>query len=195
VQPEIFMPYQQHPGPAATLNIVVRVETGDPLALGETIRGRIARLNSDVPVRVTTMESTLATAVETPWFRTVLIVVFASVALVLALAGIYGLMTYTVTQRVPELGVRIALGASPGNILRLILGQGALLAIVGLALGIGLSLAAGRLLDGLLFGVTPREPWVFASVAMLIALAALAACYLPGRRAVAVDPIVALRAE
>ena len=195
VQPEIFMPYQQHPGPATTLNIVARVETGDPLALGETIRGRIARLNRDVPVRATTMESTLATAAETPWFRTVLIVVFASVALVLALAGIYGLMTYTVTQRVPELGVRIALGASRGNILRLILGEGALLAIAGLALGIGLSLAAGRLLQGLLFGVTPREPWVFASVAVLIGLAALAACYLPGRRAVAVDPIVALRAE
>ena len=195
VQPEIFMPYQQHPGPAATLNIVARVETGDPLAVGETIRGRVARLNSDVPVRATTMESTLATAVETPWFRTALIVVFASVALVLALAGIYGLMTYTVTQRVPELGVRIALGASPGNILRLVLGQAALLAGIGLVLGIGLSLAAGRLLEGLLFGVAPREPWVFASVAVLVALAALAACYLPGRRAVAVDPIIALRAE
>ena len=195
VQPEIFMPYEQHPRPAANLNIVARVQGDNPLALADTIREKVAQLNSDVPVRAMTMESTLATASETPRFRTLLIVVFAGVALVLALAGIYGVMTYTVTQRVPELGVRIALGATPGNILKLIVGQGAVLAAAGLAIGVALSLASGRFLEGMLFGVTARDPWTLLAVTGVVAVATLAACYIPGRRAVGVDPMVALRAE
>src|SRR5690606_34825164 len=100
-----------------------------------------------------------------------------------------------VSQRLPELGVRIALGATPGNIFGLVVGQGAVLAAVGLAIGVALSLMAGRLLEGLLFGVTARDPWSLAAVAVIVTLASLAACYLPGRRAVRVDPMVALRAE
>ena len=193
--PEIYMPYEQHPRPAAAMNVIARVSGQDPLALAETIRGRVARLNPDVPVRAMTMESTIASAADTSRFRTFLLVTFAGVALVLALAGIYGVMTYTVTQRVPELGVRIALGATPGNILRLIVGQGAGLALAGLALGLLLALFSGRLLEGMLFGVTARDPLVLGVVCGLITLAALAACYIPGRRAVRVDPMVALRAE
>jgi ABC-type antimicrobial peptide transport system permease subunit len=113
----------------------------------------------------------------------------------LALAGVYGVMAYTVSQRVPEIGVRIALGATPENIRALVFGQGAKLAGGGLAIGLALALLSGRLLQGLLFGVTARDPWILAGVTVAVAVATLAACYIPVRRAVRVDPMVALRAE
>ena len=193
--PEIYMPYEQHPGPATALNLVARTETADPLALAETISRKIRGRNPDVPVRATTMEGTIETASATPRFRTFLIVMFAAVALLLALAGVYGVMTYTVSQRLPELGVRIAMGATPRNIMMLVLIQGARLAAVGLVLGLALALLSGRLLQGLLFNVTPRDPLMLVLVSVTVAIATLAACYLPGRRAVSVDPVMALRAE
>ena len=135
-EPEILMPYEQHPGPATALNLIVRSETVEPLALAETIRRVIARRSADVPVKVSTMEGRIETATATPRFRTFLVVVFAGVALVLAMAGVYSVMAYTVSQRIPELGVRIALGATPASIMRLILAQGGKLAAAGLALGL-----------------------------------------------------------
>ena len=194
-QAEIFMPYEQHPGPATALNLVARTELADPLTLADTMRRKIADRNPDVPVRASTMESTLETASAGPRFQTFLLIVFAGVALVLALAGVYGVMAYTVSQRVPELGVRIALGATPENIRALILGQGAALAGAGLAAGIALALVSGRVLQGFLFGVTATDPLVLASVIVAVAVATLGACYVPVRRAVRVDPMVALRAE
>jgi predicted permease len=193
--PEIYMPFEQHPGPATSLHIVARTQSSDPQSMGETMQRKIRERNPDVPVTATTMEGTLETATATPRFQTYLLVLFAGVALVLALAGIYGVMAYIVSQRIPELGVRIALGATPGTILRLILGQGAKLAALGLALGIGVALLSGKLVEGLLFGVAPRDPFVFIAVTVVVAVATLAACYIPGRRAVRVDPITALRAE
>jgi putative ABC transport system permease protein len=195
-QAEIFMPYEQHPGPAASaLHIVSRTDLADPLVLADTMRRKIAERNADVPVRVSTMESTLETASAAPRFQTFLLIVFAGVALLLALAGVYGVMAYTVSQRIPELGVRIALGATPQNIRALILGQGAALAAAGVALGVGLALLSGRALQGLLFGVSASDPVVLGAVVGSVALATLAACYMPVRRAVRVDPMVALRAE
>ena len=194
-QPEIYMPYEQHPGPSTALNIVARTETLDPLSLTETMSRKIRERNPDVPVRATTMEGTLETASATPRFRTFLLAVFAGVALLLALAGVYGVMAYSVSQRVPELGVRIALGATPENIMRLVVGQGAKLAAAGLAVGLALALLVGRLLQGVLFGVTPRDPMILTLVVAVVAVATLAACYIPGRRAVRVDPMLALRAE
>ena len=194
-QPEIYMPYEQHPGPATALNLVARTEAADPLALADTIGRKIRERNSDVPIRASTMEGTIEVASAAPRFRTFLLVVFAGVALLLALAGVYGVMAYTVSQRVPELGVRIALGATPENIMTLIVGQGAKLAGAGLVIGLGLSLLAGRALQGLLFGVTPRDPLILGLVTAGVAVATLAACYVPGRRAVRVDPMLALRAE
>ena len=172
VQSEIYMPYEQHPGPSTSLNIVARTTREDSLAMAETIRRRIASRNADVPVKAFTMEGTLETASETQRFRTVLLVSFAGVALVLALAGIYGVMSYVVNQRVPELGVRIALGAAPSSILGLVIRQGAVLALAGVVVGIALSLIAGRFLDGLLFGVTPYDPWTLATVTLAVAIAA-----------------------
>lgn len=189
------MPYEQHPGPATTLRIVARTAAGDPLALTDTMRRKISARNPDVPVKASTMESTLDTASATPRFQTFLLIVFAAVALVLALAGVYGVMAYTVSQRVPELGVRIALGATPDDIRALIFGQGAKLAAGGLAIGLALALISGRLLQGLLFGVTPRDPVILVAVTAAVAVATLAACYVPVRRAVRVDPMVALRAD
>jgi putative ABC transport system permease protein len=194
-QPEIFMPYEQHPGPSTAMNLVARTATGDPLALSETIARKVRERNPDVPVRTTTMEGTLETAAATPRFRTFLLVVFAGVALLLALAGVYGVMAYTVSQRIPELGVRVALGATPRDILGLVLGQGAKLAAAGLVVGLALALLAGRALEGLLFGVTTRDPVILALVTGVVAGATLAACYIPGRRAARVDPMLALRAE
>jgi len=194
-QPEIHMPYEQHPGPATALNLVVRTDAANPLALADTIARTIRQRNADVPVKTTTMIGTLETAAATPRFRTMLLGTFATVALLLALAGVYGVMAYSVSQRLPELGVRVALGASPRSIMSLILGQGARLAVAGLVGGLGLSLLAGRLLEGLLFNVTPRDPVMLALVSASVAISMIAACVIPGRRAVRVDPMIALRAE
>jgi putative ABC transport system permease protein len=195
MQAEIFMPYEQHQGPATSLNLVLRTESPDPLALGATASKQIRERNPEMPVRVATMEMTIATATAAPRFRTALLVVFAVVALVLAIAGVYGVMAYTVTQRVPEIGLRIALGASPSDVIRLVLREGALLIVIGLAVGAALSYAGARFISGLLFGVSARDPMVFMSVAALVTIAALAACLVPGRRALRVDPLLALRAD
>ncbi|MGH9346270.1 MAG: ABC transporter permease, partial [Vicinamibacterales bacterium] len=194
-QAEIYMPYEQHPGPASSLALVARTQSPDPLALAETMRRTIRERNADVPVRAETMEMTLQTASATPRFRTALLIVFAGVALLLSMAGVYGVMAYTVSQRVPEIGVRVALGATPRDVLALIVGQGAKLTAAGLVLGVGLALGATRLLQGLLFGVTPRDPLILGAVTVLVAAAALGACYVPGRRALRVEPMTALRAE
>jgi predicted permease len=194
-QPEIYMPYEQHPGPASALNLVVRTGTQDPLALAETISRKIRERNPDVPVRASTMQGTLDMSAATPRFRTFLLTVFAGVALLLAVAGVYGVMTYTVSQRVPELGVRIALGATPHSVMRLIVWHGARLALAGVGIGLTLALLAGRVLQELLFGVTPQDPLILSLAIVGVGVAVLVACYIPGRRAVRVDPLIALRAE
>jgi predicted permease len=195
VQAEVFMPYEQHQGPATALNIVMRTDTADPLALGATAARHIRARNPDVPIRIETMETTMAGATATPRFRTVLLVTFAVVALLLAIAGVYGVMAYTVSQRVPEIGLRVALGASPADVMGLVLKDGGLLIALGLVAGAALSFAGSRFLTGLLFGVSARDPLVFVGVSVLVAVAALAACLIPGRRALRVDPLLALRAE
>ncbi len=195
VQAELYMPYEQHQGPATALNIVMRTDTADPLALGATAARHIRERNPDVPVRIETMETTMAGATAAPRFRTVLLVTFAVVALLLAIAGVYGVMAYTVSQRVPEIGLRVALGASPGDVMGLVLKDGGLLIALGLVAGAALSFAGSRFLTGLLFGVSARDPLVFVGVSVLVAVAALAACLIPGRRALRVDPLLALRAE
>jgi len=195
VQAEIFMPYEQHQGPATSLNIVMRTDAVDPLALAASAAGQIRTRTPEVPVRIETMEMTMATAAATPRFRTVLLVVFAGVALLLAIAGVYGVMAYTVNQRVPEIGLRVALGASPSDVMQLVLREGAMLVVIGLVAGAALSFAGARFISGLLFGVSARDPLVFGGVSALVAIAALAACLIPGRRALRVDPLLALRAE
>ena len=125
----------------------------------------------------------------------ILLGVFAALALALACAGIYGVISYLVGQRTHEIGVRIALGAQRGDVLRLMLGQGARMALLGICVGVAASLGLTRLMSRLLFGVTATDPLTFAGVGVALALVALAACYIPARRALRVDPLAALRHE
>jgi len=193
--PEIYMPNEQHMGPATSLSIVVRTSVANPMTLAEPMRRLIQARDANVPVAATTMEGTLDVASATPRFRTYLLTVFAVVALLLSAAGIYGVMAYTVSQRTAEIGVRVALGASGRDVLRMIIGQGAAFVGLGLVVGVALALAAGGLLQDLLFGVEPTDPVVLFGVVATIAVVALAACVVPGRRALRVEPATALRAE
>jgi putative ABC transport system permease protein len=194
-QPELYMPFEQHPRPASALALVARTDAIDPLAMADTMRRKIQQRNPDVPVRAEAMTMTLETASAGPRFRTFLFGAFAVVALLLAVAGVYGVMAYMVSQRVSEIGLRVALGASPGSVLRLVMTHGARLTLLGLALGVGLALVASRFLSGFLFGVQPHDPIVLIAVVTVVAVAATLASYIPSRRALRVDPMVALRAD
>ena len=144
---------------------------------------------------MTTLDGLLSKSISPRRFSAVLIGVLAALALVLSAVGIYGVMSYTVSQRTQEIGVRMALGAQPGNMLALILGRGAWLALIGIAIGVAGALGLTRFLSSLLFGVGASDPVTFGGVALLLLGVALAACYIPARRAMKVDPMVALRYE
>ena len=192
--PECYMPYLQHGFNGATLSLIVRT-AGDPSALAQTLRGLAHQTDPDAPMKFTTMEAMLSEGVAAPRFRTFLFAVFAGLALCLAIAGVYGVMAYTVSQRSNEFGVRIALGASTGSVLRLVLGQGLALACIGLTVGLAASVAGTGLLKSMLFDVQANDPATFVAVATLLTVVALLACYIPARRAMRVDPMVALRYE
>ncbi len=141
------------------------------------------------------MEQVLAASTGPRRFSTLLLSIFAAVALALAVIGIYGIMSWSVAQRTQEIGIRMAVGADTRGILKLILGRGLKLSSVGLAIGIGATLALTRLLSTQLFEISPHDPWVFTGVSVLMLAITTAACYLPARRATKVDPIATLRAE
>ncbi|HEV8345791.1 MAG TPA: ABC transporter permease [Vicinamibacterales bacterium] len=194
-QPELYMPFEQHPRYATALTLVARTAAADPSIVAPSLGEVIRRANADVPVRTNTMTSTLSTSVATPRFRTLLVGAFAALALCLAMAGVYGVMAYTVERRTAEIGVRLALGAASRDILTLVLKQGLLLASAGIVCGCALALAVTRLLAGMLFGVTAVDPLVFAAAPLLLLTSAIAACAAPALRASRVDPMIALRAE
>jgi predicted permease len=194
VKPEIYMPFEQHPQFSTSLSLVLRTNL-QPLSLADTLRRKARAISSDVPVKFTTMEAELSENTAAPRFRTLLLGIFAALAVLLAMAGVYGVMAYVVGQRSGEIGLRIALGADPKHVMKLVLGQGLRLAGIGLAVGLAGAFAASKLLSKLLFEVKPTDPATYAAVAVLLAAVAVAACYLPARRAMKVDPLVALRQE
>jgi putative ABC transport system permease protein len=192
--PEIVMPYGQHGFGVSDMNVLVRT-AAEPTAMAEALRRKAREISPDVPVKFTTMETLMAENVGAPRFRTILFGVFAGVALCLAMAGVYGVMAYVVGQRMNELGLRVALGASPGDIMGLVMRQGLWMALIGVGVGLAVSVAATQLLQKMLFGVKPFDPLTYGAVASILIGVALAATYLPARRATRVDPLVALRQE
>jgi len=183
------------PGSTRRINVLTRTDV-EPTSLTSAVRGQIAALNKDQAVfNVRTMDEIVSQSIAPRRFSMMLLSVFAVVALLLASIGIYGMMSYAVAQRTREIGLRMTLGAQKGNVLRLVIGQGMRLAIVGVALGLIASLALTRTMKTLLFGVSTTDPLTFAGIAVLLAGVALLACWVPARRATKVDPIVALRYE
>ena len=191
---EMFMPFEQHPRPSTYLTVLVRT-SAEPAALAEVLRKKVQERSSEVPVKFTTMEASLAQSVAAPRFRTLLFVVFAGLAVCLAMAGVYGVMAFVVGQRLSEIGLRMALGASQGDVLGMVLKQGMALAGAGVVLGLAGAIAATRLLTSFLFEVKPGDPLTYVAVAVLLAAVAMAASYIPARRATRIDPLHALRQE
>lgn len=192
--PECYMTYEQHGFNGATLSVVVRTAR-DPNTLTDTLQHLAREKSPDVPMKFTTMESIVSDNVAAPRFRTLLLSVFAGLALCLALAGVYGVMAYAVGQRSKEIGVRMALGASSGSVIRLVLSQGMILTAIGLGLGLAGAVASARLLTTMLFQVRPTDPIVYLGVTLSLAVVALIATYVPARRASSIDPLATLRQE
>jgi putative ABC transport system permease protein len=195
VKPVLYYPFRQNPSPVASL---VTRTSGDPAALGTVIRNEIRNVESDTAIQdVRTIDEMIA---QTPAsfmrrFPALLIGIFAAVALVLASIGIYGVVSYSVSQQTHYIGVRMALGASPFDILKMILKQGLVLALLGVGIGVLAALGLMRLLRSLLFEVSTTDVATFVLVTGVLLVVALLACYLPARRATKVDPLVALRYE
>ena len=192
-QPFVYLPLYQF----YESDIILHVRTaGAPLASASAVTDAIHQLNSDLPVYdVSTLEVRTKTASFVQRMAGTFVGAFGVIALVLAAVGIYGLVSYSTRQRTHEIGIRMALGAQPRDVLRLILGQGMWLAGIGLVIGVVASLALARLMSSLLFGVGASDPLTYVAVVILLALVALLACYIPARRAMRTDPMVALRYE
>ncbi|HEY7336298.1 MAG TPA: ABC transporter permease [Bryobacteraceae bacterium] len=194
VMPECILPYQQHGYNNDTLRVVVRT-AARPEDMEATLRRVVRQHSPDVSVSFTTMAASLAENTAAPRFRTFLLGVFAGLALALAMAGVYGVMSYVAGQRAGEIGLRMTLGASPSQIARLLLGQGLALAGAGVLIGLIGAAIATRLLTSMLFAVKPTDPLTYAAVAGVLGAVTLCASYVPARRAAKADPLVSLRQE
>lgn len=192
-KPEVYFPYLQVAAPS--MSLVVR-SASNPLSLAAAVKSQIQMIDKDLPIDdAKTMQQLLAESTSGRRFNMLLLTVFAGVALVLAIVGIYGVMSYTVTQRTHEIGIRVAVGAQPRDVFRMVIGQGMMLAMIGIAFGLVGAFGLTRLMTTMLFGVEPTDPATFVSIAVLLTGVGLVACYLPARRATKVDPLLALRYE
>jgi predicted permease len=193
-EPEMYRPYMQH-NFLPDMTVMVR-STSDPTALAASIRGAVWSVNKNVPItHLESMDEVVARSISQPRSTMILLSIFAGIGLILGVIGIYGVISYTVTQRSQEIGIRMALGAATLDVLKLVLGQGMKLVLCGIAIGLAGAFALTRLLSGLLFGVSATDPATFAIISALLVLVALFACYLPARRATRVDPVRSLRYE
>jgi len=190
---QVYFAYAQNPDTFATL--VVRTE-GDRMSMANAVRQAVWSIDSDQPMwKVRSLESLLARSIGDRRYLALLLSIYSGLALVLAAVGIYGVLSYSVNQRIQEIGVRMALGAQPADVLRHILSHGMAMVLAGIALGWAGAFGVTRLMSNLLYGVTPSDPATFLIGASILTAAALLACYLPARRAMRVDPMVALRYE
>ncbi|HKQ91013.1 MAG TPA: ABC transporter permease [Blastocatellia bacterium] len=191
--PDWYFPYPRRPIHYAYL--LLRT-SGDRVSLASAVRSQISAIDKDQPVAaIKTLNEVIASTTAPRRFNTLLIAIFAAVALALATVGIYSVISYSVTQRTQEVGVRMALGARPGDVIRLVLKQGLTLTLIGGAVGVLGAIAAARVMSGLLYDVTATDPATFVAISLLLAIVAMLACYLPARRAARVEPIAALRCE
>jgi putative ABC transport system permease protein len=194
---ELYLPYQQADSFASPdMYVLVRAHTGNPSALAGAVREQVNEMDSSLPLSdVRTMDEVLERAQSRPRFLTLLLTLFSVVALAIATVGIYGVVSYSVARRTKEFGLRMVLGAQTGDVLGLVMKQGAIMVIVGLLAGLVTAFALTRLMASLLFSVAPTDAATFASVTAVLAVVALAACYIPARRATRVDPMQTLRYE
>jgi putative ABC transport system permease protein len=202
-QPEIYFPYTQVPLLKSQtierhrrfMQIAVRTEK-DPMSIVADVRREVANIDAELPLyNIKTMEERLGFSLAAPRFNTLLMGIFALVALVLAAVGLYGVMAYAVVQRTHEIGIRMALGASRRDVLIFILRQGMALVLVGVAVGLVAASLLTKMLSSLLYEVSPTDPATFIGISVLLIVVAFFACYLPARRATRVEPLVALRYE
>ena len=188
-----YFPFAQVPN--GDMTMVVKA-SGDPNQLIAAARQQVKAIDPDQPIySIRTMDEIRAESVAPERLNLTLLSVFAGIALVLAIVGIYGVMSYAVTQRTHEIGIRMAIGAQPRDVFRMVIGQGMMLALIGVGFGLIGAFALTRLMASMLFGVKPTDPVTFAGIAVLLTGVALVACYIPGRRATKVDPVVSLRYE
>jgi putative ABC transport system permease protein len=194
-RPEIYFALGQMAGRYRRMNLAVRTSV-DPKSTLAAIQSAIREVDKDQPVyQIQTMDELIRDSISTRRFALTILILFAALALLLAVSGIYGVISYSVTQRTQEIGIRMALGAKATDVLRLVLGQFMRLTVAGIALGLIGAYALTRLMASLLFGVTPTDITTFVLVSLTLTLVALVACLIPARRATRVDPLVALRYE
>ena len=193
-QPAMYTPFLQN---LWWRSMYVSVRTsGEPSSLATAVRNEVWAIDRDLPVtQIRTMQERMSESVAEPHVYMLLLTVFGGVALLLSAIGIYGVMSYSVTQRTHEIGVRLALGANHSDVLRMVVKQGMTLALIGVVIGLAAAFALTQLMESLLYGVKPTDPLTFGVIAVLLTIVALAACYIPARRATRVDPMVALRYE
>jgi len=193
---EFYVPYaQERRSFMAPRDLVVRTKS-DPALIAAAVRRAVWSVDKDQPVsNVRTLDQVFSAAISQERFQALMLGLFAALALLLACVGLYGVISYAVVLRTHEIGVRMALGAQPVDVLRLVIRQGMTLTLAGLIVGIVAGTFVTRVLTDMLFGVTPRDPLTFAGVPVLLLLVALLACYIPARRATRIDPLSALRAE
>jgi len=191
---DLYVCYSQRP--RRIIDMIVTVRTAiEPAPMAPALRQEVKKLDANLPVSFEAMGQIFARSTATRRYNVILLGAFAALALLLAVIGIYGVMSYAVSQSAREIGIRMALGAQAGDVLKLVVGQGLLLTLIGVGAGVAGALALTRLLANLLFEVTATDPLTFVGMPVLLVSVALVACYIPARRATKVDPLVALRRE